>query len=45
MTTIVVHNRDWPEILKNFLIEHMPKTILEGLDLLENLFGLSFIIA
>jgi len=33
---IVVHNRDQPEILQNFLIECMPKTTLEGLDLLEN---------
>jgi len=41
---IVVHNRDQPEILQKSLIEHMLKTTLEGLDLLENLLRLSFII-
>jgi len=29
------YNRNRPEILLNFLIEHTPKTTLEGLDLLE----------
>jgi len=38
------YNRDQPEFYKT-LIEHTPKTIPKGLDLLKNPLRLSFIIA